>query len=50
VQAAVDVLTALVIALVLPRYWSSRLWALALTWPLAWVAGRALQRLYQFVG
>jgi hypothetical protein len=50
VQAAVDVVTALVLVLVLPRSWSTRLWALALTWPLAWLSASLLERLYGFIG
>jgi hypothetical protein len=47
VQAVVEVGVALVVTLVLPRFHSTRLWALALLLPMAWVATRALDLLHQ---
>lgn len=49
VQAAVDVVTALVLTLVLPRRWSTRLWAIVLAVPMVWLAGRCLDLLYTVV-
>ena len=42
VQAGVEVLAVLVIALVLPRHRSTRLWALALVLPMWWLADRLI--------
>ena len=50
VQAAVDLVVALLLTVVLPRHRATRLWALVLVLPLAGVANALLQRLYQFVG
>jgi hypothetical protein len=50
IQATIDVLTALTLTLVLPRQWSTRLWATALVLPSAWLAAAGLQQLYQVVG
>jgi hypothetical protein len=37
VQAAVDMVVALVLVLVLPQHWRTRLWAVALTVPFVWL-------------
>jgi hypothetical protein len=37
VQAAVDILVALVLVLALPQHWRTRLWAMALTVPAVWL-------------
>lgn len=50
VQAAVDVLAAVLLLVVLPRHRATRLWALVLTVPLTGLAAVLLQRLYQLVG
>jgi hypothetical protein len=50
VQAAVDVLVAVVLAVVLPRHRATRVWALVLTVPLTGLAAVLLQRLYHLLG
>ena len=50
VQAAVDVLVAVLLAVALPRHRATRGWALVLTVPLTGLAAVLLQRLYQVVG
>jgi hypothetical protein len=37
VQAAVDIVVALVLVLALPQHWRTRLWAMALTVPVVWL-------------
>lgn len=50
VQAAVDVVVALVLTLALPRHRPTRLWALSLAVPMTWLADRLLDVLRQVLG
>ncbi|MCZ2857889.1 DUF6518 family protein [Blastococcus sp. VKM Ac-2987] len=50
VQAAVEIVVALVVVLVLPRHRSTRLWALGLLLPMAWLAQELLNRLLHDTG
>jgi Family of unknown function (DUF6518) len=50
VQGVVDVLVALALVLLLPRHRSTRVWAVVLALPMAWLAGRGLDVFYAVVG
>jgi|SRR4051794_3214349 hypothetical protein len=50
VQGVGDVLVALSLTLVLPRTPSTRVWAVVLALPMAWLAARALDAFYAVVG
>ncbi|TFV91639.1 hypothetical protein E4P40_05645 [Blastococcus sp. CT_GayMR20] len=45
IQLVVDVVVAVVLVLLLPRHGSTRVWALVLTLPMAWLGGRGLDLL-----
>jgi hypothetical protein len=49
VQAAVEVAVVLVLTVVLPGQLRTRLWALALTVPMAWLSVRLLDVLHRYV-
>jgi hypothetical protein len=49
VQAAADVAVVLVLTLLLPRHLRTRLWAVALLLPMAWLAGQLLDLLRQLL-
>jgi hypothetical protein len=50
VQAVIEVVAVLVVTLVLPRHRSTRLWALALTLPMWWLAQTLIQELLYGTG
>jgi hypothetical protein len=50
VQGVVDVLVALILTVVLPRQRSTRVWAVVLALPMAWLAAQALPAFYAVVG
>ena len=50
VQLVADAVVALALTVVLPRHASTRLWAVVLTLPLAWLAARGLDALYGVLG